>query len=613
MHLRLLAAPRRLLSSALLGAVLAACGDGGGGSTGPEPAPPPVLAAISPDEAGVGDGGVLLTATGRGFQRTSAIRWNGTELSTTYVSETGLRAAVPAALLETGGQASVDVVTPEPGGGVSAARGFTVRYAAPTLASLSVDTATVGRAGVTVTVTGTGFAAATQVRWNGEARATTFLGPTQVSFALTGAEAAGGAQVTVANPQPGGGVSAAASFIVLNPVPAITLLPSAGATAGSGPFTLTLHGTGFVEGSEVEWNGARRETLFVDSTRLRVAVTAADVASPRTIGLRVTNPTPARYPARASGTAAFTVRALGAATFTVARVPVTGNDLAWDPGTGRFYVSVPPHGGFLANLVVAIDPVDARVTGTLGVGEQPTWLARSDDGRYLYVALYAAGSVRRVDLTSFRAGLEFLLPADEHAGDLEAVPGEPGSVAVARYRKGTTPPLSGVTIYDEGVARPASAPGHIGAERVEFAGGAAALFGYAADAFYTLSVRPDGVHQGPPGVGLVSGPYTDIVGVAGRIYSTRGEVVDAGRRARLGRFAVESGNVTADPATGRAFVANVDGIHVFDLNTFELLGTLAVPYSPYYFETGLVRWGSDGLAFLARDELVLVRSPLVAP
>lgn len=609
----------------LLVTALVACTD----STAPRAAPVPVLSSVTPDTARLGGTGLTITALGSDFRSESVIRWGGTDLATTYVSEIELRATVPDALLQTPGPAEVTVFTPQPGGGISAARTVNVRYPAPTLASLSTDTATVGASTVTVTITGTGFAPATQVRWNGAARPTTYISPTQVrvTLAATDLAQAGQVQITVFNPEPGGGASAPATFTIFNPVPQITLLPSQGATAGRPGFTITLHGTGFMQGSAVRWNGAARAATYVSPTRLEVPVSSGDVASPGTIPLSVVNPGPGD---RVSNTVTFTVRALGATTASVQRVPITGRDLIWEPGTRLLYVSIPSTGGSLGNTVAAIDPATGAITGSVFVGSEPSLMARSDDGKYLYVGLNGANGVRRVDLATFTPGLQWSLGAGEVAGDIEVVPGQSNSVVVARQRPNVSPPLQAVTLYDEGVARPNSSPGHTGGNRIAFTESASVLYGYdnssSGFGFFTIAVEPSGLRHVTQTGGLISGYYTNIWSAAGRIYATNGTVVDPERRATLGTFATsfDHRSVTVDAAMGRAFFV-VDGryspaaggIMVYDINTFQLLGTLPIAGinfdHPALNTTRVVRWGPDGLAFLDLDELIIIRSPIVAP
>lgn len=71
------------------------------------------------------------------------------------------------------------------------------------------------------------------------------------------------------------------------------LTPSA-TRAGTGDFTLTVNGSGFVDGSVVQWNGgsgwSNRETKFVNATQLTASIQAADVATPGTFQVRVLAP-----------------------------------------------------------------------------------------------------------------------------------------------------------------------------------------------------------------------------------------------------------------------------------------------------------------------------------
>jgi hypothetical protein len=75
------------------------------------------------------------------------------------------------------------------------------------------------------------------------------------------------------------------------PVPFVNqpLLPTS-ISPGHGAFTLTVNGTGFLPGATVRWDGHPRPTTFVSTERLQAAITAADVARPRTAAITVTNP-----------------------------------------------------------------------------------------------------------------------------------------------------------------------------------------------------------------------------------------------------------------------------------------------------------------------------------
>jgi hypothetical protein len=81
--------------------------------------PVPALAGLNPSTKTTGQGNFTLTVTGSNFESESAIRWNGTALTTTYVNSTTLTAQVTANKIAAPGNASITVFTPAPGGGLS--------------------------------------------------------------------------------------------------------------------------------------------------------------------------------------------------------------------------------------------------------------------------------------------------------------------------------------------------------------------------------------------------------------------------------------------------------------------------------------------------------------
>ena len=88
-------------------------------------APAPVITSLSPSSASAGGTGFVLTVAGRGFVSGSVVRWNGSDRSTTFVSDTELRATISAGDLSAG-TPSISVFSPPPGGGISNPLRFTV-------------------------------------------------------------------------------------------------------------------------------------------------------------------------------------------------------------------------------------------------------------------------------------------------------------------------------------------------------------------------------------------------------------------------------------------------------------------------------------------------------
>jgi len=217
----------------------------------------------------------------------------------------------------------------------------------PTISSLSPGNAVAGTAAFTLTVNGTGFINGSVVNWNGTARTTTFVSATQVQASITAADigTAGTGQVTVFNPAPGGGTSGNAVFIINapNPVPTITSLLPASGTAGAAAFALTVNGTGFLNGSVVNWNGSARTTTLVSATQVQAAITAADIASAGTAQVTVFNPAPG---GGTSGNSAFTINAANPVPTITSLSPATAT-----AGTAAFTLTVNGT-GFLNGSVV---------------------------------------------------------------------------------------------------------------------------------------------------------------------------------------------------------------------------------------------------------------------
>jgi hypothetical protein len=97
--------------------------------------PSPALSAISPSSVTAGAAAFTLTATGSNFVNGSQITWNGTALTTSYVSTTSLTASISSSLVSAAGLASVAVVSPAPGGGTSSSLTFTINTAPVVIAT----------------------------------------------------------------------------------------------------------------------------------------------------------------------------------------------------------------------------------------------------------------------------------------------------------------------------------------------------------------------------------------------------------------------------------------------------------------------------------------------
>lgn len=90
------------------------------------PNPVPFVNPLVPAATSPGGSALTLAVTGTGFVSGSVVNWNGSPLSTVFVSSSKLTATVPATDIATPTTATITVVSPGPGGGTSNPQYFTV-------------------------------------------------------------------------------------------------------------------------------------------------------------------------------------------------------------------------------------------------------------------------------------------------------------------------------------------------------------------------------------------------------------------------------------------------------------------------------------------------------
>jgi hypothetical protein len=158
--------------------------------------------SLVPDTATVGAGDTTITLDGAGFGSGATVLWNGVAQPTAVISSTQLQVTIGAADLASAGTARVAVANSGMQAAPSNSLPFSIRNPLPHITGLALN-------GTTLSVTGHGFVNGTAVIWNGEERPTGFVGPTEVHAILEAGDLAGfnTAEVSVFNPEPGGGSS----------------------------------------------------------------------------------------------------------------------------------------------------------------------------------------------------------------------------------------------------------------------------------------------------------------------------------------------------------------------------------------------------------------------
>ncbi len=172
------------------------------------------LSSLSPASTPACGPAFTLTVNGSAFVSSAVVEWNGTPLTTTFVSVNQLTASVPAADIAAPGTVSITVKQ----NGVSStdALTFTITNPTPVLSSISPSSTDAGGPSFTLIAKGKAFLSSSTVDWNGSPLATTFVSASELKASVPAGLIAtpGKAAVTVITPSPGGGTSSAKTFTI---------------------------------------------------------------------------------------------------------------------------------------------------------------------------------------------------------------------------------------------------------------------------------------------------------------------------------------------------------------------------------------------------------------
>ncbi|GAC1671738.1 MAG: hypothetical protein PVS2B2_03420 [Candidatus Acidiferrum sp.] len=268
--------------------------------------PAPILTSMSPTSAKSGDPTFTLTLNGSNFFNGTIINFvdtatsYGSAIVTTFVSHTQITATIPAASIALPDPFYVVVINPPPNYASSNTLNFTVNlgtYPVPTLSSIYPATIIAGSLPFNMNVSGANFAKSAILNFNGVAQSTTVNSSQNAYATISTADIStpGTVQVTVSNPTPGGGPSAPQSFIITQPtvVPTIATVSPASLPAGS-PTTLTISGTGFIQGAAVDVVGIGGGYWSANvSSPTQLSVSNFSVGSPGIIPIYIIDPAPA--------------------------------------------------------------------------------------------------------------------------------------------------------------------------------------------------------------------------------------------------------------------------------------------------------------------------------
>lgn len=270
-------------------------------------------------------------------------------------------------------------------------------------------------------------------------------------------------------------------------------------------------------------------------------------------------------------------------------IDLNTNDLVYDSVTDRIYASIPSSNGSNGNSIGVINPHTYELENTVFMGSEPSVLAISNDGQYIYSGFSGASIVRRFNVTTQMAEAQFALGSDSfhgpyYAEDIEVHPENNFTIAVARYYTTVSPRFAAVAIYDNGVVRPTVSTMYSGGEisnKIEFKKSDIVL-GYNNETtgfnFSHLFINASGISLQSTVGSTPSGFGLDFIYNNNFAYFTNGSVVDATTTPFIsGAFADVSGPVAYDTENDYVCFGSYNWMtediifKIFDAETFLLV------------------------------------------
>ena len=252
----------------------------------------PAIAFISPTSGPV-TGGTLIIVTGTGFVNGAVVTFGGIPSSTVaFVNDTRLTATAPPKVA-----GAVDIGVRNPDGQTATLTGAYTYTSGPAITKVTPAIGPLS-GGTAITVEGTGFQPGATVFIGGLPASGVVITSASKISAITAANGAGSATVTVINPD-GLSITSIGAFTYADPPTVVSVTPNTGpATGGT---KITISGTGFAIGATVTVGGeAATSAVWVNATTL-TAVTAKNTKS-GLVDIAVKNPNGME----GTGTALFT-------------------------------------------------------------------------------------------------------------------------------------------------------------------------------------------------------------------------------------------------------------------------------------------------------------------
>ena len=248
-----------------------------------------------------GASGFSMAVNGSGYLPGATVWINGVARESSLESPTTLRVAISSEELARPNVLTVTVLNPSPTVGPSNALSVIVNSPMPVLSTISPATIAAqlssNAASLSITVTGSSFIAGATVLLDNVGIPTQFVSSTVLTAVIPASllQASGTFQVTVRNPEPSLGSSAAASFVVVSPEPILASIVPGSVQfdpVRAVPVAITLRGDNFAANSIFDFQAPCGSVFVVDRINAQTAVVTTTYQCPGTYRVRVGNPPP---------------------------------------------------------------------------------------------------------------------------------------------------------------------------------------------------------------------------------------------------------------------------------------------------------------------------------
>ena len=209
-------------------------------------------------------------------------------------------------------------------------------------------------------------------------------------------------------------------------------------------------------------------------------------------------------------------------------VPLDAHNLAYSSTTGKLYVTIPGGDSLRGNTVTEVDADTGDLGRAVWVGSDLGLLSMAKDGKTLWVGVNRGRALRKVDVESMTAGLQFS-PTSAAGYDMAVLPNDPDSVVIAQK--------DGVHLYRNGVHAASWAPTAYAIYTLGLSTNGARAYG---NDLHSRSLQRFDVTASGLVVGDITAPLSDdLVTVAdGRLFLKDGSVVDPESLVTLGRISI---------------------------------------------------------------------------